>query len=470
MPTTAPAISGTSVSVPLRRSIRPTGFVSGRPVVFVPIKDSISGERQVDGADAIGAASVRDDGAMSNDGSMTHPQLGPEHRELSPFTRAVHVPSTGDVRGRPVSVPIYQTSVFAHDDPLELTASLNDPRGGFGYSRNTNPTVRALEQAVAGLEGAVGAVATSSGMGAIATALGTELRIGSRIVVQESIYGGTSGLLADLVDRWQIEIVQVPGDDPAALRAALAGGAELVYLETISNPMTVVADITSMSAVAKEAGALTLVDNTFASPMLCRPLAMGADVVVHSTTKYLNGHSDVTGGIVAYADEKRYLAGWAHAVTTGVTPDPFAAWLTLRGLQTLPLRMRQACASAMVLADKLGGHPAVSAVHHPSRTDHPQHGLAARTLDAFGAMLAFDLTGGQEAANGFLSAVALITQAPSLGGVETLTVHPAGSSHRSFSDEQLAAAGISRGTVRISTGIEDVEDIWSDMLQALDRL
>ncbi len=405
---------------------------------------------------------------------VDHPEghlVGNEDRPLSRTTRAVHVPATGDVRGRPVSVPIYQSSVFAHDDPEALTATLNDPRGGFGYSRSGNPTVRALEQAIAGLEGAIGAVATSSGMGAIAVALGAQLRAGSRIVVQESIYGGTSGLLRDLVDRWQIEVVQVPGNDPAALHTALRDGAiELVYLETISNPMTVVADIAAMAAVARSAGALTLVDNTFASPMLCRPIELGADIVVHSTTKYLNGHSDVTGGVVAYADEDKFRAGWAHAVTTGVTPDPFAAWLTLRGLQTLPLRMRQACTSAVVLADKLGGHPAVEAVHHPSRTDHPQHSLAARTLDAFGAMLSFDVKGGQRAARGFLSAVRLVTQAASLGGVETLTVHPAGSSHRAFTDEQLATAGISRGTVRVSTGIEDVEDIWSDMQQALDTL
>ncbi len=397
------------------------------------------------------------------------PALESEEHQLARSTRAVHVPSTGDVRGRPISVPIYQTSVFAHDDPDELTASLNDPRGRFGYSRNGNPTVRALEQAIAGLEGAVGAVATSSGMGAIAVALGAHLRAGSRIVVQKSIYGGTSGLLADLVNRWQIEVVQVPGDDPAALATILAdGGAELLYLETISNPMTVVADIPAMAAVAKDAGVITLVDNTFASPMLCRPLELGADIVMHSTTKYLNGHSDVTGGVVAYADEDRFRAGWSHAVTTGVTPDPFAAWLTLRGLQTLPLRMREACANAVILADKLGGHPAVERVHHPSRTDHPQHGLAARMMDASGAMLSFDAKGGHRAARGFLAAVRLVSQAPSLGGVETLTVHPAGSSHRSFTDEQLAAAGISRGTVRISTGIEDVGDLWSDLQQALD--
>lgn len=388
---------------------------------------------------------------------------------LSLATRAVHVPSTGDVRGRPVSVPIYQTSVFAHDDPDELTATLNDPRGGFGYSRNANPTVRALEQAIAGLEGAVGAVATSSGMGAIAVAMGAHLHSGSRVVVQEAIYGGTTGLLRDLVSRWGIEVVHVPGNDPHALAAVLEQGADLLYLETISNPMTAVADIAGMSAVAKAAGVITLVDNTFASPMLCRPLELGADIVVHSTTKYLNGHSDVTGGVAAYADEDRYRAGWSYAVTTGVTPDPFAAWLTLRGLQTLSLRMRQSCANAMVLADKLGGHPAVAAVHHPSRTDHPQHSLAARMLDAFGAMLSFDLKGGSDAAHRFLSSVRLVTQAASLGGVETLTVYPAGSSHRMFSDEQLAAAGISRGTVRLSTGIEDVGDIWADLQQALDR-
>jgi cystathionine beta-lyase/cystathionine gamma-synthase len=385
-------------------------------------------------------------------------------------TRAVHVPIPVDVVGVPVSVPIYQTTVFAHEDPDVVTASLNDPRGAYGYSRMGNPTVRALEQHIAALEGAVGAVATSSGMGAIATALGAVLTAGSHLVVQRSIYGGTTGLLKDLVGRWNVTITEVAGDDPAGLAAALRTETAVVYLETASNPMTDIADITGMSAVAREHGALTVVDNTFASPVLCRPLALGADVVVHSATKYLGGHSDVTAGVVAYADEGHFRAGWSHAVVHGVTPDPFGAWLVLRGSQTLPLRIRAAGANAATLAQRLADHPAVAAAHHPSLPGHPQHALAAHQLDGPLAILSFDLAGGRDAARALLSRLRLIAQATSLGGVETLAMHPASTSHRLFSPEELAAAGVGIGTVRISCGIEDVEDLWADLAAALSTL
>ena len=393
--------------------------------------------------------------------------MEPPDPDLSLSTRAVHPPVPQDFPGRPVSVPIYQTSVFAHDNIKELTDSLNDPRGGFAYSRNANPTVRALEQAVAGLEGGVAGVATSSGMGAIAVALGAHLRTGAHLVVQRSIYGGTMALLQDLIGRWGVRISEVDGADPAAVAAAFTDDTAVLYLETISNPMTGVADIAGAAALARAAGVITVVDNTFATPLLCRPLELGADVVVHSATKYLGGHSDVTGGVAVYGEEQRFRAGWAHAVTTGVTPDPFAAWLVLRGLQTLPLRIRAACANATELASRLAAHPGVAAVHHPSRPEHPQHALAAGMLAAPGAMLSFDLAGGRHAAARFAESVRLLTQAPSLGGVETLVMHPASASHRAYSDDALAAAGISQGTVRISTGVEDVDDLWADIEQAL---
>ncbi len=376
------------------------------------------------------------------------------------------MPVPTGVHGRPVSVPIYQTSVFAFDDADGITDALNDPRGQYGYSRFGNPTVRSLEQALAALEGAAAAVATSSGMGAITTAISAQLRAGDHLIVQQSIYGGTAGLLADLTQRWGIRVTEVPGDDPEALAAAILPQTRLVYLETISNPMTAVADIRAMAAVARRSGVLTIVDNTFASPMICRPLALGADIVVHSTTKFIGGHSDLTGGVVCYADDALFRPGWAYAIGIGVTPDPHAAWLTLRGLQTLPLRMRQASANASELAARLAAHPAVRAVHHPSLAHHPQYRLAAQALDLPGAMLAFDLDDAT-AAKAFAGAVDLIQLAASLGGVETLTMHPASSSHRAYSADQLARAGISPGTVRLSTGVEDVEDIWADIEQAL---
>jgi methionine-gamma-lyase len=382
----------------------------------------------------------------------------------------VHVPVPTEVRGRPVSVPIYQTSVFAFDDADAITDALNDPRGQYGYSRFGNPTVRSLEQAIAALEGADSAVATSSGMAAITTAISANVVAGDHLVVQTSIYGGTAGLLADLSRRWGIRITEVPGDDPRALEAAIEPATRLVYLETISNPITAVADIPGMAAVARRHGVLTVVDNTFASPMICRPLEHGADIVVHSTTKYIGGHSDLTGGVVAFADPELFTKGWAYAIGVGMTPDPHAAWLTLRGLQTLPLRVREASANASELAARLAAHPTVHAVHHPSLPGHPQHGLAATLLDRPGAMLSFDLAGGAAAAKQFTSAVSLIQLAASLGGVETLTMHPASSSHRAYTPEQLAAAGIRPGTVRLSTGVEDVDDLWADIARALEKV
>ncbi|MEJ7648966.1 MAG: aminotransferase class I/II-fold pyridoxal phosphate-dependent enzyme [Nakamurella sp.] len=383
-------------------------------------------------------------------------------------TRAVHPRVPVDFAGRPVSVPIYQTTVYAHDDIAVQKDSLDNPRGAFGYSRMGNPTVRSLEEVVAGLEGGVGAVATSSGMAAIHTALGANLRAGAHLVVQNSIYGGTSGLLDDLRKRWDLSITFIDGDDPEQLAVALRPNTAALYLETISNPVTAVADIPALTAVAREHGVLSVVDNTFASPMLCRPLSLGADIVLHSATKYLGGHSDVTAGVVVYAQEQQFVDGWKYAVGVGSTPDPFGAWLVIRGIQTLALRMRAATANATELAERLAGHRRVTKVHHPSNPEHPQYSLAAKILDGPGPMLSYDVDGGADAARAVIARLKLIQNAASLGGVETLTMHPVSTSHRTLSDEQLAVAGIVGGTVRLSTGVEEVEDIWADLEQALD--
>ncbi len=392
-----------------------------------------------------------------------------ENTAQSLSTRVVHPPIPQNVQGRPISVPIYQSSVFAFDSAEEICAALEDPRGAYAYSRMGNPTVRALEDAVSGLEGAVNTVATSSGMGAITTAMCSLLTAGDHVIIQESLYGGSLALFADLTKRWGVSFTEVPGADLQALAAAIQPNTKVLYLETISNPMTNVADIPGMAALAREHGILTVVDSTFGSPVVSRPLEQGADIVVHSTTKYLGGHSDLTGGVACYADDELFKKGWAYAAVIGVTPDPHAAWLTLRGIQTLSLRVRQACSNAEVLAARLAQHQKVVAVHHPSIPSHPQHVLATKVLDRMGPMLSFDLTS-LAAAYEFTRAVTLIQAAPSMGGVETLTAHPVSSSNRGQTEAELAAAGISGGTVRISTGIEDVEDLWADMAQALDAV
>ncbi|MGV9778636.1 trans-sulfuration enzyme family protein [Streptosporangium sp. NPDC003464] len=387
--------------------------------------------------------------------------------ELRPETRAVHLPQPQLQGSRPIAVPLYQTSGFVFDDPAVFADGMGRPDGPFVYGRLSNPTVRSLEEAVAGLEGGVGAVATGSGMGAVNSVLLGLLKPGDHLIAQKPLYGGTAAMINDLVARFQITVSYVPEDDPAALRAAVRPETRLVYLETIANPVTQVADLPGMCAAAREAGLVSVVDNTFASPILCRPLEHGADIVVHSTTKYLSGHTDVVGGIAVFASEELYRKVWHFAVELGATADPFAAWLTLRGLQTLPLRMERHCSNARELAVRLDNHPAVSAVHWPGLPSHPSHKLATELLPDFGGVFSFDLTGGRAAGERFMSSVRLALLAPSLGGVETLILHPATTSHRSLTAEELARHGIGEGTVRVAVGIEHIEDLWADFAQAL---
>ncbi|MEU1877117.1 aminotransferase class I/II-fold pyridoxal phosphate-dependent enzyme [Streptosporangium sp. NPDC020072] len=387
--------------------------------------------------------------------------------ELRPETRTVHLPRPSLNGSRPIAVPIYQTSGFSFEDPAVFSDGMNRPDGAFVYGRLSNPTVRSLEEAVAGLEGGVGAVATASGMGAINSVLLGLLKPGDHLIAQKPLYGGTAAMLNDLASRFGIEVSYVSEDDPQALRAAVRPESRLVYLETIANPVTQVADLPGMCAAAREAGLVSVVDNTFASPVLCRPIEHGADIVVHSTTKYLSGHTDVLGGVAVFASEELYRRVWHFAVELGATADPFAAWLTLRGMQTLPLRMERHCANTRELALRLDNHPAVVAVHWPGLPSHPSHALARKLLPDFGGVFSFDLVGGRAAGEKFMSSVRLALLAPSLGGVETLVLHPATTSHRSLTPEELARHGIGEGTVRVAVGIEHIEDLWDDFSQAL---
>ncbi|HEX4818418.1 MAG TPA: aminotransferase class I/II-fold pyridoxal phosphate-dependent enzyme [Nonomuraea sp.] len=388
--------------------------------------------------------------------------------EFRPETRAVHVPHPPIEGSRPITVPIYQTSGFVFDDPAVMADAMDRPDGPYVYGRYTNPTVRSLELAVAGLEGGAAALATGSGMGAINTVLLGLLRPGDHLVAQRSLYGGTAAMISDLAGRFGIAVTHVPENDPAALRAAVRPETRLLYLETISNPMTLVADLPAMCATARELGILSVVDNTFATPLLCRPVEHGADVVVHSTTKYLSGHTDVVGGLAVFADAELHRRVWHFAIELGAAADPFAAWLTVRGLQTLALRMERHCSNAALLAGRLAEHPAVAAVHWPGLPAHPSYELAGKLLPGgFGGVFSFDLSGGRAAGERFMSSVRLALLAPSLGGVETLILHPATTSHRSLSPGELAKSGIGEGTVRIAVGIEHPEDLWADLSRAL---
>ena len=383
-------------------------------------------------------------------------------------SKAVH-PPVADVSGsRPLGVPIHQGHVFSFEDPDALADAFAGPAAAFAYGRLGNPTVRTLEHAVAELEGGAGALATASGMGAINTVLFALLRSGDHVIAQRSLYGGTMAVLGDLAERWGVEVTYVAGDSAAEVRAALRPTTRLLYLETISNPTTRVADLPELLAAVRYAGVVGVVDNTFATPLLCRPLDHGADIVVHSATKYLGGHGDVLAGVAVFRSAELQHTVWEHASELGATVDPFTAWLTLRGLQTLALRVRRHCENALALAARLADHPAVAAVHYPGLPQHPDHELAGRLLTGgHGGVLAFDLVGGREAGHAFASAVRLASLAPSLGGVHTLVLHPASTSHRRLTDEQLRAAGIGAGTIRISVGIEHPDDLWADLDQAL---
>jgi methionine-gamma-lyase len=386
---------------------------------------------------------------------------------MHPETRAVHVTSPDPGPSRPVSVPIYQTSTFAFADPAACADALTDPEAGYAYSRYRNPTTRALEDAVADLEGGEAAIATSSGMGAINAVLLALLRPGDHVVAQRCVYGGTFAVFADLATRYGIEVSYISGRDEAELAAALRPESRLLYLETIANPTAAVSDLPALLAAGHAAGLTCVVDNTFATPLLCRPIEHGADIVLHSATKYLGGHDDVTLGVIVFAAEAQFRASWQHTVELGVAADPFASWLTIRGLKTLPLRMSRHCSTAALLAARLAGHSAVAAVHWPGLPAHPDHDVAVRILSGFGGMLAFDLAGGREAGLKFVAALRLAQLAPSLGGTETLVLHPASTSHRQLDEAGLRAAGISPGTIRVSAGLEHPDDLWADFAQAL---
>ena len=358
--------------------------------------------------------------------------------------------------------------------PLVLSSNFSfDGLGGqraYDYSRSGNPTRDVLGQALAGLEGGAGAVVTASGMAAISLVLHALLRPGDRLVVPHDAYGGSWRLFNALAAKGHFELVTADLTDPGALAAALACGPALVLVETPSNPLLRLTDIRFVAEAAHRAGAKVVVDNTFLSPALQQPIALGADLVLHSTTKYINGHSDVVGGAVVAADAQLHqqLVWWANAL--GLTGAPFDAFLTLRGLRTLDARLRVHQENTAAIVDLLAGDPAVAAVHYPGLASHPGHALAARQQRGFGAMLSFELAGGLAAVAAFVDGLRWFTLAESLGGVESLVAHPATMTHAAMTAQARARAGIGDGLLRLSVGIEAVADLLADLQAALERV
>ena len=367
----------------------------------------------------------------------------------------------------PTSVPIYQTVTFTSADAEELGAVTTREIPGYSYGRLDNPTVVAFASAVAELEGAEAGFAFGSGMAAIHAALGTLLSAGDRVVVTQASYGTTRSQLVNVFGRLGVGVRFVDVSDLGAVEAALAEApTRILYAETISNPTIVVADHAALADVAHRHGATYVVDNTFASPYLCRPVELGADLVCESATKYLAGHSDVMAGVVAggrtLIDRVRDFQ-----VDTGGSLDPHAAFLAMRGLSTLALRMERHSATASGLAAWLAAQPGVNRVWHPSLAGHPQHAVAARQLARPGGMLAFELAGGRAAGEAFIDALTIPERTASLGSVFTIVAHPPSTTHRQLDDAALAAAGITPGLLRCSVGLEDLDDLVADFAQAL---
>ncbi len=375
-------------------------------------------------------------------------------------TIAIHTGQEPDATTGSVTVPIYQTSTYAQE-------ALGKNKG-YEYARTQNPTRAALERNIAALEGAKFGFAFASGMAAIDATLRL-VKAGEHVVVSDNTYGGTSRLFTKILANYNVEFDFVDTSDALNVEAAIKHNTKMVFVETPTNPVMIVTDLLEVSEVAHRTGARVVCDNTFMSPYLQRPLEFGVDIVVHSTTKYLNGHSDGVGGIVVLNNEED--AAWIGFVqnSAGAILSPFDSWLVMRGTKTLALRMEQHDKSGRAVAAFLEEHPKVSKVYYPGSTSHPQHALALRQQHGFGGMVAFDV-GSFAAARTVLETVKLCTLAESLGGVETLISHPATMTHASVDEEKRERLGITEGLVRISVGIEDTDDIIADLDQALDNI
>ena len=388
-------------------------------------------------------------------------------------TKAIHAGNVKDAQYGALTTPIYQTSTFVFDSCEQGGRRFAGQEGGYIYTRLGNPTVSVLENKVAALEGGEACVAAASGMGAISSALWTIAGAGKHIVADGTLYGCTFALLNHGMSRYGVEVSFVDTSDLAAVKAALKENTCAVYLETPANPNLKIADIAAVAEIAHTYNpAIKVVcDNTFASPALQNPLTLGADVVVHSATKYLNGHGDVIAGfVVGKADFIGEVRMFGLKDMTGAVMDPFAAYLILRGLKTLEIRMERHCANAKAIAEFLDQHPAVEKVYYPGLKNHVGHDIAVRQMKDFGGMLSFEVKGGRAAGTKLVNALHLITVAVSLGDAETLIEHPASMTHSTYTEEELAASGIPGGLIRLSAGLENAEDIIADLEQALAQL
>jgi methionine-gamma-lyase len=381
-------------------------------------------------------------------------------------TIAVH--ADDDVHpSRAVAPPIYQTATFGADDAEQFARAAVEPRGQDFYTRFGNPNHAQVAAVVAELEHTEAAMVTASGMAALTTAVLTLVSAGDHVIGQKSTYGGTGSILLNLLPRFGVSTTQVDQTDPAAFARALTPQTRLILVESPSNPLLEITDLRAVADLAHAHNAITVADNTFATPLNQRPADLGIDLVWHSATKYLNGHSDVSAGVIAGSAEILDRI-WDVGLLTGAVLGPFDAWLLLRGLRTLPLRMPRHNANGQSLAQALEHHPAVTRVHYPGLASHPQHALARSQMSGFGGVLGIELAGGYEAADAFIGHLRYARRSASLGGVESLAVHPVSMWRGMLREDQIAASGVPYGLVRLAAGTEDTNDLVADVLAAAD--
>lgn len=384
-------------------------------------------------------------------------------RWKSPATKAVRAGQDHDPLTMAHATPIYQTSTFVLGDFARGAALFAGDESGYVYGRTGNPTTAAVEEKLAALEGAEGAIAFASGMGAIAAVLLSLLKSGDEVLLLGPLYGGTRGLLEEMLPRFGVTARSV---SDAQLADAVAPNTRMIYVESPTNPTLAIHDLANVAAVARRHDLISVADSTFATPWLTRPIEHGIDLVVHSATKYLGGHGDLLGGVVAGSLELLEPVRMTGLRHLGATLDPQAAFLLLRGMRTLHLRMAAHCANARAVAEALRGQPGVSAVYYPGFEDHPGHALAARQMSDFGGMVSVEFSAGLPAATAFLEALKTFDHAVSLGDVASLACHPASTTHQLLPVEMLEAEGVTAGLVRLSVGIEDPADLVEDVLQA----
>ena len=383
-------------------------------------------------------------------------------------TRAIHHGYDPVSEGGALTPPLHLTSTFAFESAEAGGEMFAGERPGYIYSRISNPTLDLLEQRIANLEGGEAALANASGMGSITSLLWTFLEPGDEIIVDKTLYGCTFSFMHHGLRKFGITVTHVDMTDPQNLEAAMSGKTKIVYFETPANPNMRLVDIAAVSAIAKARGARVVVDNTYASPVLTRPLELGADLVVHSATKYLGGHGDLIAGlVVGSAEDIAQIRMFGMKDMTGAVMAPFTAMLVMRGLKTLDLRMQRHCASAMTVARALEAHPSVSKVYYPGLESFEQHDVARKQMAGFGGMIAFEVHGGTAAGIGVMNRLQLIQRAVSLGDAETLIQHPASMTHSTYTAEERAIHGISDGLIRLSVGLEEVDDILEDLIGAL---